>query len=1020
MRRTYSSAISSIAILIFLMPAARAQQQHTITTVAGGAPNNVSALKVGISYPTAVFKDSAGNLYVASGSLGNAVYRIDPSGLLTTVAGMGTEGFSGDGGPATTAELNFPEGLFVDGAGNIFIADSLNDRIREVVAATGNIQTVAGNGSSGFSGDGGPATAAALNEPQGVFVDASGNIFIAETDRIREVVAATGNIRTVAGGVTAGFSGDGGPATSAALDGPTSVYVDRSGNIFIADMWNNRIREVVAATGNIQTVAGSGPYGFDPNFGVPVCAGYTGDGGAATSAHLCQPTGVYVDGAGSIFIADSTNNAIREVVSASGNIQTVVTGFDPHGVHGDGSGNIFFSSPLSNTVSAANITSRVTQAVAGNGTCCFGGDGGPATDAELNLFLGGVSVDRSGNILIADTSNNRIRKVDAATGTIQTVAGSGVDSSCLGCFALSGGFSGDGDAAKDAQLNSPGDVSADRSGNVFIADSSNHRIREVDAASGHIQTVAGNGTAVFSGDGGPATSAGLGGPIGVFADNSGNVFTADSGRILEVVATTGIIQSPFVAGPHANGFSCDPAAGGLVSPSDVFVDSSGNIFFADTLNACIHEIIATTGEILTIAGTGSQGFTGDGGPATGAQLFPTSVYVDSLGNAFIADTFNNRVREVNAVTGIIQTVAGNGTEGSSGDGGPATSAELSGPIDVVGDHQGNLLIAERDGRRIRRVAGIVPVVGIAAAPAMVTVSPGATRQFTANVTNAINTAIAWSLSGTRCSGNTCGTISPQGLYTAPPPTGIPQIVTVTASSVADDTKSATATVTVPAKRASFVAMSSSPGSPVLGQPVILTATVTPSSGSGLPTGTVTFQDGTTTLGTASLNSSGTATFTTSSLAVAAHQITATYNGDSGFFASNANLTENVSYCIRPLHYWTRSLNRGITSPIELYLCDASGNDVSSSAIVLHATQMTGPSGFSNAPPGSAEVVNLGSDFRFEAWMGPRGGYIYTLETAGLAPGTYTLQFTAGSDPITHSVSFAVSPVIRLLGSPLGR
>lgn len=332
MPRTHFLAFSCAAVLLSLIPAARAQQQHIITTVAGGLPNHVPATQAAISAPAPVVKDSAGNLYTADLSR-NAVYKIDSSGQLTIVAGNGAAGFSGDGGPASNAELNGPSGLFVDGSGNIFIADQNNNRIREAVAATGNIQTVAGNGTNAYAGDGGPATNASLGLPTGVFVDSAGNIFIAdlENNRIREVVAATGIIKTVAGNGTFGFSGDGGPAASAQLNGPSGVFVDSSGNIFIADEGNQRVREVIVATGDIQTLAGNGTYGF------------SGDGGLATSASFRNPSGLSVDSSGNIFIADRDNNRIREVLAATGNIQTV----------------------------------------AGNGTDAYAGDGGPATNASL-------------------------------------------------------------------------------------------------------------------------------------------------------------------------------------------------------------------------------------------------------------------------------------------------------------------------------------------------------------------------------------------------------------------------------------------------------------------------------------------------------------------------------------------------------------------------------------------------------------------------------------------------------------
>ena len=1003
MRRT-GSVVSLIAFLIFQAPFSRAQ--HTITTVAGGVPNNLPALQVGLGGPLVVSRDSAGNLFVGAGGLMNAIYKIDASGQLTTVAGNGTDyGFSGDGGPATSAGIRSPGAVYVDGSGNIFIADTYNDRIREVVAATGNIQTVAGNGTYGFSGDGGPAASAELSSPAGVFVDTAGNIFIADSGnlRIREVVAATGNIQTVAGSGSCCGGGDGGPATSAALGVPLAVFGDGSGDIFFAETdagGRNRIREVVAATGNIQTVAGNGTNGF------------SGDGGPATSAALGFPTGVFVDRSGNIFIADTTNNRIREVLAATGIIRTVAGNgmpsfsgdggpatsgglVDPTGVLVDDAGNIFIAD--GNRIREVAAASGTIQTVAGNGTCCFSADGGPATSSELAfIYGGGVSVDRSGNIFIADPQDSRIREVVAATGNIRTVAGNGTN-----------GFSGDGGPATSAELDFPVGIFVDRSGNIFTVDG--NRVREVDAAAGNIQTVAGNGTFAFSGDGGPATSAGIG-PASAYADSAGNIMITDSAnsRVREVVAATGNIQT--VAGNGATSFSGDggPATRAALShPHGVFGDASGNIFIADAGNQRIREVVAATGNIQTVAGNGQFAFSGDGGPATGAGVDATDgLFVDSAGNIFIADYVNNRVRKVDAATGIIQTVAGNGVGGLNGDGGSATSAELFFPSSVFGDRQGNLLIVDSGNNRIRRVTGLVAVVGVGVAPGTSTVTPGATQQFTATVTNAINIVVTWSLSETGCTGSGCGTISPQGLYTAPSATGSPLTVTVTATSVADDTKSATATVTVPARQASSVAVSSSANPSVLGQAITLTATVHPSSGSSMPTGSVTFQDGAAILGTAPLDSSGSATLTASALAVAAHPITATYSGDNGFFGSTGTLTENVSYAFHPLYSPTRAVPSGAAFPIKLYLCDAGGKDVSSAAVALHASGITSASGYSGGAA-SPSNANPGGNFRFDASLGPAGGYIFNLKTTGLALGTYSLQFTAGSDPIPHAANFAV-------------
>ena len=331
---------------------------------------------------------------------------------------------------------------------------------------SGDITTTAGNGTAGYSGDGGAATSAKLYGPTGVAVDGSGNVYIAdsENNRIRMVTASTGVISTVAGTGTAGYSGDGGAATSAKLNAPSGVAVDNSGNIYIADCYNNRIRMVSASTGIISTVAGSRQ------------AGYYGDGGPATSASLYVPYALAVDSSDNIYIVDGTER-IRMVTASTGIISTV----------------------------------------AGDGTGGYSGDGGAATSAELDV-PSGVAVDRSGNIYIGDRLNNRVRIVTASTGIISTVAGDGTE-----------GYSGDGGAATSAELNWPVGVAVDSSGNIYIGDYSNSRIRMVTASTGVISTIAGDGTQGYSGDGGAATSAELYWPTGI-AVNSSYLFIADFGN----------------------------------------------------------------------------------------------------------------------------------------------------------------------------------------------------------------------------------------------------------------------------------------------------------------------------------------------------------------------------------------------------------------------------------------------------------------------------------------------------------
>ncbi|HVM59820.1 MAG TPA: HYR domain-containing protein [Verrucomicrobiae bacterium] len=348
--------------------------------------------------------------------------------------------------------------------------------------------------------------------------------------------------------------------------------------------------------------------------------------------------------------------------------------------------------------SAAIKTFGNIHTAAGNGVRGSGGDGGAATNAYLNSPYR-VAVDYTGNLFIADLDNQRVRRVDAATGIITTVAGNGVN-----------GYSGDGGAATNASLGSPTDVAVDYAGNLFIADFYNSRIRRVDAATGIITTVAGNGVSGYSGDGGAATNASVNSVYGVAVDYAGNLFIADTGnsRIRRVDAATGIITT--VAGNGGIGFSGDGGAATnarVNGPFDVAVDRAGNLFIADFYNARIRRVDATTGIITTVAGTGSSGYRGDGGPATSAKLYgPFGVALDGSANLFVADWFNYRVRRVDAITGIITTVAGNGGTGYSGDGGPATTAGLTDPTDVAVDRAGNLLISELNGQRVRRVDAV--------------------------------------------------------------------------------------------------------------------------------------------------------------------------------------------------------------------------------------------------------------------------------------------------------------------------
>jgi trimeric autotransporter adhesin len=796
--------------------------QYSITTIAGGGPTNLPALSASIGYAASVARDASGNTYIAD-SYSSYIFEVSTSGTLTIVAGNGTIGYYGDGGLATSAALNRPQGVTVDASGNLFIADTGNSAIREVLASSGVIQTVAGGGTPGYGGDGGPAASAGLNEPSAVFVDGSGNIFIADTDNsvIREVTASNGNIQTVAGNGTAGYSGDTGPAIAAQLDEPGGVFVDASGNIFIADTFNSVIREVTA--GDISTVVGVS-YAWD------FTCNYSGDNGPATSAQLCLPTGVFLDGSGDIFIADTNNSVIREVIAGTistiagdgtagyagdGNSATAAELNSPNAIFVDSSANLYIAdtdNSVIREVTAGNISTLI-----GNSTLAYSGDGSSALNAELN-DPGQAFVDASGDVFLSDTNNSAIREVVASSGNIQTVAGNGTS-----------GYSGDSGLAAAAELNFPYGFALDGLGDIFIADTENSVIREVVAATGDIQTIAGTGTAGYSGDGEAATSAELSGPYAVAVDAAGNIFIADTEnsavRVInpssQPVTIAGITIPPgTIATVAGNGTACtSPTAGcgddgpatsaELNFPSGISLDASDDIFVADTFNNSVREINASTGIIQTVAGTtGTRGYSGDNGSPTSALLdTPYGLFVDSLGNIFIADTENSAIREVVAVTAIIQTVAGDGTAGFAGDGGPATGAELNRPLGLVEDSAGNLYVADSENSRIRELTSTLNNVIY---PNASTLPASGPQQFAAVVTGSQNTSVTWQVNHQTGGSSTWGTISSAGLYQAPSTLPSSGVITVTAISNANGFTSASAQVKLVSSTGAAVVVKSTP------------------------------------------------------------------------------------------------------------------------------------------------------------------------------------------------------------------
>ncbi|HUA19236.1 MAG TPA: IPT/TIG domain-containing protein [Bryobacteraceae bacterium] len=572
--------------------------------------------------------------------------------VIQTVAGSN---FAGDGGPALSAVLSQPEGIAVDRLGNIYVADAEDNRVRRI-SPGGTIQTVAGTGVAGFAGDGGPANAALLNQPYGLAVDAAGNLYIADLGnaRVREITAS-GTIQTVAGGggtPPAGIA-NGGPATSAQMLQPRNVAVDSTGSLYISDFGANRVYRVTGGT--LVALAGTGD------------AGIAGDGGPALAAQLNAPAGLAADSQGALYIADSGNNCVRKVVN--GMIGTIYNVPSPTGLTMDNPGNLYVASatyvgtlsqPLAGIASARDIAADtagnlyvstgpfVIEAnadgdsftIAGSGASrYFGGDGGPATNARL-YTPSGIVVDTDGTAYIADTANNRIRKITPG-GLISTLAGTG-----------DAGAAGDNGPASAAQLNAPRSVAVDALHNVYVADTGNNEIRRITP----------DGTIV-------SFDAQVNNPQSIAVDGAGSVYIADTGnnRIVQVTAAgvastvTQILQPMAISVGSAGAIYISdataiwqfPSGGaltklldGLNAPGGTALNADGNLLIAEAGGNVIRSL-APSGALTIIAGTGTAGFSGDGYVATTAQLnTPTDLTIDSNGTVWVADSGNNRIRSL--------------------------------------------------------------------------------------------------------------------------------------------------------------------------------------------------------------------------------------------------------------------------------------------------------------------------------------------------------------------------------------
>lgn len=705
--REYLRVTAAVLILFHVFPS---------SSPAKAIRENIPAINTEISLVDGITADNKGNIYISMRAH-NIISRIDSKGVLTRFAGTGESGFAGDGGPAQNALLQVPAGLTLDKEGNLYVADRENHRVRKI-DSKGIITTIAGNGTAGFSGDGGMATAASLNLPSDVVVDTENNIYISDrsNDRVR-VINSKGIISTYAGNGTPDFRGDSGPAVSASLDKPFGLALDKNNNLYIADRNNNRIRKVTPK-GIITTIAGDGGFFF------------MGDNGPGYRASIAGPTGLTVDDDGNLYIADRNNNRIR-MLDAMGMIRTVMgTGqqdyngdsevaretnlYLPFDVTIDPKGNLLVVDRSNYRIRKVDPKTGKVETLAGNGIKMFGGDGGPANGAALS-FPHGLAMDKNDSLYISDKAHFRIRKI-TPDGIIHTVAGNGIrgnigdnipaleanlygvtslrinDKGDLYFLSPSGfvslirkitpdgiihhfletaderylktisksKFKGRAQTMSVSTITQFSDIAFGPKGVLYVSDRLNNQIRKI-APDGTISTIAGTGDSDSTGDGGPAVKATFRDPRALAVDKEGNLYIGDStNNLIRKIDTKGIVTTIAGNGKHEDTGDGGPAIeAGIRSMDAIEFSPSGELYIVGSLTHRIRKI-SKDGIITTVAGKDYAGFFGDGGPATNAMLKdPTSIAFDSKGNMYISDMGNNRIRKVDT-TGIITTFAGTG------------------------------------------------------------------------------------------------------------------------------------------------------------------------------------------------------------------------------------------------------------------------------------------------------------------------------------------------------------------------
>ncbi len=720
-------------------------QPLNVNTLAGyGGPGSADGTGSGARFktPGGVAMDGAGNVYVAD-SFNHTIRMITPAGVTTTLAG--TAGVSGtNNGTGTSALFNQPQGVALDGSGNLYIADTGSDTIRKITHSGSNWVVSTFAGSAGVSGtNNGSGAGAQFNLPQGVAVDGSGNVYVADTQNhaIRKITGG-GAVSTYAGITGTNGSGDG-TGGSAQFYLPQGVAVDGGGNVYVADTGNQTIRKI-ASGAVVSTLAG-----LAGNFG--------GADGTGTNAQFYQPAAVAVDGNGFVYVSDYFNSTIRRVTGAG--VVTTVAGSAGIYASNDGTGSaarfwgpagIAASGTSTTTLYVAdsvNNTIRKVVTTGGSGTVttlagsASDGSADGAGSAARFYWPSGVTMDGGGNVFVTDSANSTIRKVTSA-GAVSTLSG----------VAGSTG-SADGPSGTARFFGAQG-IASDGNGNFYVADTGNSTIRKV-SSSGTASTFAGTAGATGILDGtGPAAQ--FFGPQGVAVDTGGNVYVADTWNHTIRKITSGAIVST-LAGSPGNFGSADGtnSAARFNWPTGIAVDGGGNLYVSDYYNDTIRKI-TPAGLVTTLAGLAGVWGSADG-TNNGARFFgPTGISVDGNGNVFVVDSGNNTIRELSmsGTNCIVTTVAGMpGITGSAD--GVGSGAQFFYPASIFVNGSNSFAIADAGNNTIRSGIGLTNLAPmIFSQPAGLSVNPGATVSFTVAAGALTPVSYQWFFNGVTIAGAT--------------------------------------------------------------------------------------------------------------------------------------------------------------------------------------------------------------------------------------------------------------------------